>query len=118
MARVELLPPPLVSSICHEIVGFFFAIFLCALAVAGAPKAGGRAREIGAPGSSGNVSKIFPAGLGVCFVRVTLRDLGRSGEGDGQKKKEKTVADSSQHERAGQPLSPEKNDGPRGLARA
>jgi len=67
--------------------------------------------KFGAPGSSGNASKFFLAGLGVCFV-------GRSGEGDGQKKKKKTVADSSQHERAGQPLSPEKNDGPRGLARA
>ena len=118
MARVELLPPSLVSSsICHEIVGFFFAIFLCALAVAGAPKAGGRAREIGAPGSSGNVSKIFPAGLGVCFVRVTLRDLGRSGEGEGpEKKRKKTVGDSSQQER-GKPRSPG-NDGPWGLARA
>jgi hypothetical protein len=27
-------------------------------------KAGGRAREIGAPGSSGNASKFFPAGEG------------------------------------------------------
>jgi hypothetical protein len=83
MARMELLPPSLVSSsICHEIVGFFSAIFLCALA--GRP---GRRQEE-------EQGKLVP--LAVLEMRrnsfrldsecvlYALRDLGRSGEGEGE----------------------------------
>ena len=71
--------------------------------------------KFGAPGSSGNASKFFLAGLGVCFVGVARFGQVRRGRGAGKEKK-KTVGDSSQQER-GKPRSPG-NDGPWGLARA
>ena len=87
MARVELLPPPLVSSsICHEIVGFFSAIFLCALAGLGE----GRRK------SKGNLVPLAVLEmrqnsflLDLECVLWVLRDLDRSGEGEGPEKKRK-----------------------------
>ena len=87
MARVELLPPSLVSSsICHEIVGFFSAIFLCALAGLGE----GRRK------SKGNLVPLAVLEmrqnsflLDLECVLWVLRDLGRSGEGEGPEKKKK-----------------------------